>query len=415
MANVADIKELPNSYEVERAYIACLLMNPDLIAESKLSYKDFYIPEHKKIFDAIRSLYKKSLEINIIMLSSEWCDQEKLLEIASELPSLSWFQSYETIIKQDSIFRHIISTANKLQALAYDRWELSEIFTEAKNIVDTPTGWDSWVELLEVVFDYIDNLWVVPDNICNYWYPDLDAMTNGIWAWQLIVIWAWPWTGKTMFAMNIADNITKAWVAVWMFPLEMTQIELAKRFIAKQSWISSNQLESLKNTKEEIINKVTKWLWDWHIGSFKIFKKDNRFDMIMQRIRREVIQNKTQVFIVDHLWLIVENKKWISKSDLIWYITWSFKKLAEELWIAIILLSQLNRSWQWDNEPTLSSLRDSWNIEQDANVVMFMYNPPYIGNMELIVAKVRDWEVGRLDMEYDYKIMNVSKLTRKKQ
>jgi replicative DNA helicase len=155
-------------------------------------------------------------------------------------------------------------------------------------------------------------------------------------------------------------------------------------------------------------------LGDWPIWSCKIFKKDNRFEMILQRMRREVIQNKTQVFIVDHLWLIVEHRKGISKTDLIGYITWAFKRLAEELWIAILLLSQLNRSGQWDNEPTLSSLRDSGNIEQDANVVMFLYLPPYWSWMDLILAKVRDWEVWKLDIEYDYKTMNVSKITKKK-
>jgi len=412
MNSIANIKKLPHNYDIERSFISCLLMTPDLISESKLKQKDFYTAEHRKIYHSIQTLYKKWLSVDITMLASEWCETDVLFDIASEVASPSSFRSYESVIKQKSIYRSVIGITNKLHSLAYDEWEISEIFTQAKNIIDTPTGSeDKGDELLDVITDFVDNIWIVSSKICEYWYPKLDGLTNGIWPGQLIVIGAWPWTGKTMFAMNIADQIIRQQVNVGFFPLEMTKTEVAKRFIAKRWWIPSNLLDSMKDQKDKIIKDISEWMWTWELWSFKIFKKDNRFDAIHQRIRREAIQNDTKVFVVDHLGLIIEQTKGINKNDIIGYMTAEFKKTAEELWVAIILLSQLNRSGQWNNEPTLNSLRDSWNIEQDANVVMLLHKDPFPtaeAEVKLTLAKVRDWQVWEVKMKFDYPFMRVT-------
>jgi replicative DNA helicase len=198
---------------------------------------------------------------------------------------------------------------------------------------------------------------------------------------------------------------------VAFFPLEMTKTEVAKRFIAKWWGIPSNLLDWMKDQKAKIINDIAKWMWSWELWSFKIFKKDNRFDSIHQRIRREAIQNDTKVFVVDHLWLIIEHTKGVNKNDVIGYMTAEFKKTAEELWVAIILLSQLNRSGQGNNEPTLNSLRDSGNIEQDANVVMLLHKDQFPwaeAIINLSLAKVRDWQVWEVKMKFNYPFMRVT-------
>lgn len=408
MTDISQIKEVPHCYDVERSFLSCLLLDPDLRGQSDLNKDDFYNPQHRKIYASISNLYKKWMSVDVTMLSTEWCDTDYLFDLASDIPSLASFNSYHEVIKQHSIYRHVMKVSKTILAMAQDKKELSNIFNEAKKILDTPTNNDQGVEIFDAIEEYIENIWIVSSSICNYWFEELDKKTNWIGVWELIVVGAGTSTWKTLFAMNIAEQVIRQWHWAALFPLEMTPIAMAKRLAAKLTWVPSNQLDKMDDAKESIKLMINEAKGKEELGTLKIFKKENRYHLIEKRIRREALQNNTKFFIVDHLWLIVEQKRGVTKSDATGYVTWWLKRLAEELWVAILLLSQLNRSWQKDEDMNLSALRWSWDIEQDANVVIFLQKE--YDALKIHLAKVRDWETWILYADIDYPLMTVSNI-----
>lgn len=397
--------EIPNDYKSERWLLACFLMENDLIATTSLESRHFYSASNRDIFASCIDLYKNRMTVDLVSLTSRWHDEEDVINLSTELLTVSWFHTYEKIIEELYFYRQTISEIDKLKALCYDKSWLDTIQSKiwSMSAIGINTEQD-WHDLSEVISDYLDDDNKSTEPIANYGYTLVDDTTKWLKPGQLVVIWAWPWTWKSLFSINILDNILRQWVNCALFSLEMTKQEIAERFFAMWSWINIWEIPKTDQTK--IMKSIpsymdNKWLF--------IYDKTFSFWRILANIRKLFIQDNVKVFVIDYLQLMKTSWSKLSKNDEIGKMTRELKIVAMELWVNVILLSQLNRQWQKAGQkPTNASLRDSWNIEQDANVVMLMHRDDHDPCFELIVSKNRNWKSWTVVIEVDYATMKVT-------
>lgn len=391
--------------------LACVLLdNSSLITCDWIwiSHVDFYYPRNREIYKSINALRKKKCAIEPITLISEIWDSlddlwwtDYIYDLYSYVLSPSWCQDYATIVKEKSIYRALINSANKIIQKSMDWTWVDEILSDVKRMSDLAlVTKGKWQDYAEAIWEYVMNLWASNWLICNYWYKIMDAKMVWYKPWQLIVVWARPAIWKSMYAMNLADKIIKQETKdqkynVLFFSLEMSNREISERILCKRSWIDNRSIN-----KQESLDRIMEVANDNIIREDSIILYDNihSFEEIVTEIRKRHIKEWVSVVIIDYLQLMRSRRVW-NRNEIIWEMTWELKRVAQELQIAIILLSQLSRQWDWRSwEPVVSNLRDSWSIEQDADVVMLLYKwdseytPEWKKYLKIILAKQRWWE-----------------------
>ena len=419
----------PHDTEAEQAVLGSMLTDQDAAASAieVLKVEDFYREDHKAIYEAILNLYNRAEPIDIITLKAELTSIGKfeqvggieyLAELPEKVPTTTNADKYIKIVEDKSMLRSLIKTANEIQALGYDPMQ------EVEDIVDTAEkkifnleqgknqkGYTAVKDILVESFALLEQLYNQKQHITGVptGFADLDYKTAGLHNSDLILIAARPAMGKSAFALNIASYAAvKANVPVVIFSLEMSKEQMVNRILASEAMVDSNKIRTGKIEDEDWakIAEATGIL-----SEAPIFIDDTpgiSMTEIRAKCRKLKMEKNIGLVVIDYLQLIAGNSKRAgSREQEISEISRSLKILAKELNVPVIALSQLSRAPEQrpDHRPMLSDLRESGAIEQDADIVMFLYRDDYYNEetekkniAEVIIAKHRSGSVGTVEL-----------------
>jgi len=438
---VLNIKsEPPNSIESEQAVIASVLIDPKAIDEviGFINAEDFYHPTNVFIFDTLLELNRMNNPVDLITLTSRLNDlngldkaggMSYLTSLMQIVPNAANILSYATIIRNKSVLRAMISAGSDISNMGYNLIDpLAELIEKAQSIVYNISA-DRGKSAIDHIQIGIENYYKSLEDLYNSdnkdingistGFADLDTLTNGLQDSDLIIVAGRPGMGKTSFGLNMLYNIASQGKSAVFFSLEMSTKQLINRLISSEAEIESSKLRT-GNFNES----------DWKkIGDFsaKISKLDIYLDdtssitvnQIRSKCRRLKSKNKLDVIFVDYLQLMGYDKSIIIREQQISDVSRSLKALAKELNIPIVAFAQVNRAVEHrtDSKPLLSDLRESGAIEQDADIIMFIYrdvvyNPDSLlkDTAELYIAKHRNGATGTVYLSYIPKYTQFGKM-----
>ena len=419
----------PHDEEAEQAVIGSMLTDKDAVASAieVLKPDDFYADYNKTIYEAIMNIYAKAEPIDIITVKNELTSLEKLeavggleylASLPEKVPTTANVEKYVKIVEEKSLLRNLIKTANNLIELGYNKNEdVENIMDNAeKQIFDmmqrkSQKGYTSIKDILVDSFEELQELYNNKKHVTGVpsGFADLDDLTAGFHKSELILIAARPAMGKTAFALNIASNAaTKYNVPVVVFSLEMSQIQCANRILCSQAMVDSSKYAKgdIKDEDWEKLVIASGELSD----SAGIFIDDTAGITIAEiraKCRKLKLEKNIGLVVIDYLQLIQGSGRASSREQEIAEISRSLKLLAKEINVPVIALSQLSRAPEarTDHRPMLQDLRESGSIEQDADVVMFIYRDDYYNPQseqtniaEIIIAKNRSGPVGTREL-----------------
>ena len=419
----------PHDVEAEQAVIGSMLTDSEAVTSSieVLKESDFYREDNKIIFSAMLNLYNRSEPIDLITVKSELeamgkIDQvggiEYLAELPEKVPTTANASKYINIVHEKSILRNLIKTANEIIELGYDPTEnVEDIMDGAEkkifNLIQDrdQKGYTHIKDILVESFTKLEELYNRKQNITGLptGFVDLDNRTAGLHGSEFILIAARPAMGKSAFVLNIATNVAlRANVPVAIFSLEMSKDQMVNRILCSEAMVDSNKLRTGK-LEEDDWAKLAGTIGP--LSDAGIYIDDTPGISIMEiraRCRKMKLEKNIGLVIIDYLQLVqASNKRNGSREQDIAEISRSLKILAKELNIPVIALSQLSRAVEQrpDHRLMLSDLRESGSIEQDADIVMFLYRDDYYHEdsdkkniAEVIIAKQRSGSTGTVDL-----------------
>lgn len=421
----------PNDIEAEQAVLGCMLLDNEAVAMAfeTLKPEDFYREENKLIFASMLNLYSRSEPIDIITVKEELVSLGKfevcggleyIADLSEKVPTTANADKYIKIVEEKSILRNLIKTSNELVELGYNQTlEVDEIIEKAEKSVfnlmknRNQKGYTPIKEILVETFANLEKLYNQKEHITGLptGFADLDYKTAGLHGSELILVAARPAMGKTAFALNIATNAAvKANTPVAIFSLEMSKEQLVSRILSSEAMIDSNKIKTGKMDEEDWV-KLAEGLQP--LSEAEIYIDDTpgiSITEIRAKCRKLKLEKDIGLVVIDYLQLIAGSgsKKNGSREQEISEISRSLKILAKELDVPVIALSQLSRAPEQrkdDHRPMLSDLRESGAIEQDADIVMFLYRDDYYNPeseqkniAEVILAKHRGGSTGTIEL-----------------
>lgn len=419
----------PHDIEAEQAVIGSMLTDRDavMLAVEKLKDTSFYREDNKAIFEAMVNLYSRSEPIDIVTVKDELESMnmfdkvgglEYLALLPDKVPTTANVEKYINIVDEKAILRNLIKTANEIIELGYDPTEdVEDIMNKAeKKIFDisqnkNQKGYSPIKDILIDSFTKLEELYNQKKHITGVptGFTKLDYKTAGLHGSELILLAARPAMGKSAFALNIAANAAvKSKVPVVIFNLEMSKDQLVDRILCSEAMVDSNKVRT-GNLDEEDWVKLASVVGP--LSDTKIYIDDTPGISVMEirtKCRKLKMEKDIGLIIIDYLQLVKgSSNKNGSREQEIAEISRSLKILAKELNVPVIALSQLSRAVEQrpDHRPMLSDLRESGSIEQDADIVMFLYRDDYYnkdsedkGLTEVIIAKNRSGETGTVKL-----------------
>ena len=419
----------PHDIEAEQAIIGSMLTDKDAVnsAIEVLRPEDFYREDNKTIYEAISNLYTRSEPVDIITVRAELESMGKidkvggleyLVELPEKVPTTANAMKYIKIVEEKSDLRKLIKTANDIIELGYNPMEdVDDIMENAeKKIFEVMQNKDKkdYSPLKDVLvenFTKLEELYNRKQHITGVpsGFTDLDYRTTGFHGSELILIAARPAMGKTAFALNIATNAAlRAKIPVAIFSLEMSKEQLVNRILCSESMVDSNKVRTGK-LEEEDWSKLAETIGP--LSEAEMYIDDTpgiNITGIRTKCRKLKAEKNIGLVVIDYLQLIQgSNKRVGSREQEISEISRSLKILAKELNVPVIALSQLSRAAEQrpDHRPMLSDLRESGAIEQDADIVMFLYRDDYYNPdtekknvAEVIIAKHRGGSTGTVEL-----------------
>ena len=433
----------PHDIEAEQAIIGSMLTDKDAVisAIEVLKPDDFYREDNKIIYEAILNLYNRSEPIDVITVRAELESMGKidnvggleyLVELPDKVPTTANSMKYIKIVEEKSSLRKLIKTANEIIELGFNPTEdVDDIMEGAEkkifNIMQDKDqkGYSPLKDVLVESFTKLEELYNRKQHITGVpsGFTDLDYRTAGFHGSELILIAARPAMGKTAFALNIATNAAlRANVPVAVFSLEMSKEQLVNRILCSESMVDSNKIRTGK-LEEDDWTKLAETIGP--LSEAEMYIDDTPGINIMEiraKCRKLKIEKNIGLVVIDYLQLIQgSGKRNGSREQEISEISRSLKILAKEIEVPVIALSQLSRAAEQrpDHRPMLSDLRESGAIEQDADIVMFLYRDDYYnpdtekkGIAEVIIAKHRGGSTGTVELLWlgNYtKFVNIAK------
>lgn len=424
------LRSMPHSMEAEQSVIGSMLIDKTSIAEAMevLKVEDFYKDAHKIIFNSILELYQKDTAVDIITLTENLKAKDKLdaaggityiSELGGSVVSTANIQSYIKIVKDKSILRRLIRSSTKIIEESYKNQDdvlkamdiaEKEIFNISNN--RTTSEFEPMNVVLERGFLQIERLFNnkgettgVPSG-----FRELDAKTSGFQKGDMVLIAARPSMGKTTFALNIAENAAlRSGKSIAIFSLEMSKDQLAYKLLCSQAHVDMLRLRTgnLDDKDWENIAKAS-----GPLAAAKIYIDDTAGITVTEmrsKCRRLKIEHGIDMILIDYLQLMSGGKGNESRQQEVSEISRSIKALAKEMECPVIALSQLSRApeQRTDHRPMLSDLRESGSIEQDADLVMFLYRDEYYDKEteeknvgECIIAKQRNGPTGTVKLAW---------------
>lgn len=418
----------PHSVEAEQSVLGSILLDKEaMISVSEtLVPEDFYKEAHKVIYESMLKLYNSQSEIDLITLTDELRDQGYLDDIggiayitslSTVVPTTSNIKYYVNIVKEKSISRQLISAANDIINLGYDgSAKVEDVLENAeKKIFDisqerATNDFQPINKVISEALSMLEKLYEEKNDVTGLTtgFRDLNKKINGLQRSDLLLIAARPAMGKTAFALNLVQNAAlKGDASVAVFSLEMSKEQLVQRMIASQSTVELKKIKTgtlADNDWPRITDGMA------ILSGAKIHIDDTpgiKISELRSKCRKLKIEKGLDLVLIDYLQLMEGEGQNESRQQEIAKISRSLKILAKELDCPVVALSQLSRAPEQraDHRPMLSDLRESGSIEQDADIVMFLYRDEYynpdtekknIG--EVIVAKNRHGETGTVEL-----------------
>ena len=424
-----DINRIPpHSVESEQSILGSIILDKDAIitVAETINPSDFYKEAHKIIYESMLSLNSNNEPIDLITLIEELRKEghldniggiSYLTSLSTIVPTTSNVKYYANIVKEKSVMRQLIKASNEIINLGYDAsTDVQEILNKAeKNIFDISqekSGDDIQPinAVLQDTFDMIEKLCTEKKEVTGITtgFKDLNKKINGLQRTDLILLAARPAMGKTAFSLNLVQNAAlKGDASVAVFSLEMSKEQLVQRMLSAQSNVELSKIKTGTLGESD---------WPRIIDGMAVLSEANIFiddtpgikiSEIRSKCRRLKMEKGLDLILIDYLQLMEGEGKNENRQQEIAKISRSLKILAKELDCPVVALSQLSRSPELrkDHRPILSDLRESGSIEQDADIVMFLYRDEYyhddsekknIG--EVIVAKNRHGETGNVEL-----------------
>ena len=432
--NMPDVlKVLPHSKEAEQAVLGGLMLDNEAWDKvvSCTSEKDFYQPEHRLVFNAIATLAEQLKPFDVLTLSEELKSRNQLddiggtvylYEMEKNTPSAANITAYAEVVRERSVLRQLLSVANNIADTAFNPQgrQVSELLDNAESQVfaiaeqgTRDSGPESIQTLLSKAVDRIDTLFQSKSAITGLstGFTDFDRMTSGLQAGELVIVAGRPSMGKTMLGINMVEYAAiHANLPVLVFSLEMPGEAIAMRMISSLARINQQNLRTGQLTDD-----------DWHrirnpigmLSEAKLFIDDTAAisPAEMRGRARRVAREHGQLglIMVDYLQLMAIPGSTENRTNEVSEISRSLKALAKEMNCPVVALSQLSRALEQrsDRRPTMSDLRESGAIEQDADLIAFIYrdevyNPdsPQKGTAEIIIGKQRNGPIGSLRLTF---------------
>ena len=420
----------PQDIEAEQAVIGSMLTDQDAVSSAieTLKPEDFYREDNKIIYEAILNIYNRAEPIDIITLKAELSSMNKLEAVGGleyiavlpdKVPTTANVDRYIKIVEEKAMLRNLIKTANEILNMGYEPTEEAERVMDLaeKKIFDvmqkkSQKGYTPIKDVLVESFAKLEELYNQKQHVTGVptGFIDLDRMTAGLHGSEFILIAARPAMGKSAFALNIgAYAATRANIPVAIFSLEMAKDQVANRILCSEALVDSNAVRTGELTDEDL-SKLAETSGE--LSQAQIFIDDTAGISVMEiraKCRKLKLEKNIGLVIIDYLQLVQGSGKTSSREQEIAEISRSLKILAKEIEVPVIALSQLSRAVEArpDHRPMLSDLRESGSIEQDADIVMFLYRDDYYNEdsekknqAEVIIAKQRAGSTGTVDLAW---------------
>lgn len=420
---MATTKVPPHNDEAEVSVLGAVLIDPEGIntASGILKPSDFYNPTHSTIFEAMQELFEERKPIDLITLTAILKKKKKYSEISAgylsdlinSVPTSANVEHYARLIKEASTKRSLIHMSSIVSTLCFEEKDLREVLEVAESSVfsisqgNVVKGFVAIKETLASSFDRIDELHKRGAGLrgISTGFTDLDNILSGMQPANLLILAARPGQGKTAMAINIAQHVAvKERIPIGIFSLEMSQEELVDRLLVGQADVDAWRLKTGRLSESDF-TKLSEAMGQ--LADAPIFIDDTpgiTIGEMRTKARRLQLEYGIGMLIVDYLQLVNPGKSLESRVQEVSVVSQSLKNLARELKIPVLTLSQLNRGVEHRGEkkPQLADLRESGAIEQDADVVFFIYRPDEeIGTTmatKILIAKHRNGPTGEVDL-----------------
>lgn len=421
----------PHNEEAERCVLGAAMLSKDAMYDviEEVKADDFYNESHKEIFNAIMDLYRDNKPVDMLTVCEELKTKKALdmvggrayiATLTTEVPSTTNAGEYAKIVSEKASLRALIGTAEDIMNKSYQgKDDTQEILNFAESgifQIGQKRQKSDYTPIQDVLLKNVENIDAASKNQGKVvgiptGFKDLDALTSGLHRSDLIILAARPAMGKTAFALNIAQQTaTKAGASVLIFSLEMSKEQLGQRLLAIQARVEMQKLKtgSLERKDWDRLNMALD-----ELHSSKIFIDDTPGVSIMEmrnKCRRLKAEHGLDLIVIDYLQLMQGDGRADSRQQEISAISRNLKLLAREMDCPVIVLSQLSRApeLRQDHRPILSDLRESGSIEQDADIVIFLYRDDYYnpdnsdkhGICEVNLAKHRSGPTDKVELTW---------------
>lgn len=431
-----DLNRLPYSVEAEQSVLGAIIIDPQSINQvaGQIKPEYFYIPQHREIYKTLENMFQMSRTIDYVTLLERLKDsgtydeaggKAYITQLAQMVPSSANILTYASIIRERYYTRSLIlaaqniikdatdsvvDTARLLDSAEQRIYEIREGkdiagLTHIKDVMSAET-FDRLTKITdpETRDDYIG----IPTGI-----GDLDNVITGLNKSDLIIVGARPGMGKTSFALNIAKNVAEKGKRVAFFSLEMTRDQIAQRLLSNEASVPSTKLRTGQLSPEEWARLGNA---GQHLSQMDIYV-DETPGITVPEMKAKLLRNKVDLVIIDYLGLMQSAKRTENRVQEVSDITRNLKTMAKDLHVPVIACAQLSRGTETkgkSHRPALSDLRESGSIEQDADIVLFLYRETYYDSekaegedrsdpnkAECIVAKNRHGEIKTIDLYWD--------------
>ncbi|MFZ3069429.1 MAG: replicative DNA helicase [Microgenomates group bacterium] len=415
----------PHSDEAEKSILGAILIDKDAIVDIAVLLRPemFYSENNGSVFEAMVTLYENRDPIDVLTVA-DWLKKAKLLErvggksylseLSNEVPVASHVGKYAQIVRETYIKRKLISAGATMGEMGFDDSKpLNEVLDKAEQEIYSLSQTNmrrSFIPIKDALaesFDRLDTLQNSADGLRGVptGFSDLDKMLAGMQDSNLIILAARPGIGKTAFATNVAQYVAvEKKMPVGYFALEMSNLEMVDRMLVSQANIDAWKLKT-GNLKDDDFAKLSEGMGV--LAESPLYIDDTPGQSILElrtKARRLHSQVGVKLLVVDYLQLCVGDKNYESRVQEVGAISQGLKNLARELKIPVLALSQLNRGVEsrTDKTPVLADLRESGSIEQDADVVMFLYrnDENNLEDVKLSIAKHRNGASGTIDLKF---------------
>lgn len=425
----APLKSMPQNIEAEQSVLGSMIADKSAIAQAVeiLKTEDFYKEAHQEIFNVIIAMFQKDIAVDLVTLAENLQSRNKLesaggvtyiSQLYGSIISTMNVQYYINIVKEKATLRRLIRASSEIMEDCYNKQDkVPEVMESAeKKIFDiannrSASDFEPMSTVLERGFVEIERLFNNKGEITGIpsGFPELDAKTSGFQKGDMVLIAARPSMGKTTFALNLAQFAAlRAGKSVAVFSLEMSKEQLAYKMLCSEANIDMLRLRTgnLEDKDWESMARAS-----GPLGNSKIYIDDTAGVTIMEmrsKCRRLKIEHGIDLIVIDYLQLMSGSNP-DNRQQEVSEISRSIKALAKEMQCPVIALSQLSRAPEAraDHRPMLSDLRESGSIEQDADVVMFLYRDEYYNKeteeknvAECIIAKQRNGPTGTVKLAW---------------